>query len=138
MTNHHGINNLIWLWNGEHRDWYPGDAYVDIIGVDIYGGERIYASHAAKFAEAVSYSESGKIVVLSENGSVPDIELMIRDNAMWGFFATWSGDFVLLTSSLNRYSERYTERWLLEKVYSHERVVTLEDLPNLREYPIRD
>lgn len=33
-----GLNNLIWVWTSEtnDRDWYPGDAYVDIIGRDVY------------------------------------------------------------------------------------------------------
>ena len=34
-----GLNNLIWVWTSEtgDADWYPGDAYVDIIGRDLYG-----------------------------------------------------------------------------------------------------
>ena len=29
LTNEYGLNNLIWLWNGQDADWYPGDEYVD-------------------------------------------------------------------------------------------------------------
>jgi mannan endo-1,4-beta-mannosidase len=39
LTNYHDIHNLIWVWNGQHQDWYPGDAYVDIVGTDIYPGK---------------------------------------------------------------------------------------------------
>ena len=48
----YGCNNLIWVWNGQAADWYPGDEYVDIIGEDIYPGERVYAPQTAKFKEA--------------------------------------------------------------------------------------
>ena len=44
LTNVHGLNNLIWVWNGQDAAWYPGDEYVDIIGEDIYPGEHVYTS----------------------------------------------------------------------------------------------
>ncbi|MCL2108956.1 MAG: beta-mannosidase [Oscillospiraceae bacterium] len=137
LTFEHGLNNLIWLWNGQDTDWYPGDEYVDIIGEDIYPGERVYSSQANKFIEAVNYADTPKIVVLSENSVIFDPDLALRDGAMWGFWATWSGDFVLRTPAL-RYSEQYTEKEMLLKAYNHELVVTLEDLPDLKNYPIRD
>ena len=49
------------------------------------------------------------MIVLSENGCLFDPDMAIRDGAMWGFFATWSGEFVLANSKLNRLSEKYTE-----------------------------
>lgn len=136
LTNYHGLNNLIWLWNGQSADWYPGDEYVDIIGEDIYAGERVYTSQVKKYLEAAAYSNERKMVVLSENGCLFDPDLAIRDGAMWGFFATWSGEFVLRSSNLNVLSEKYTEAEMVKKVYSHEAVVTLEDLPDLKSYPI--
>lgn len=36
LTNYHGLNNLIWLWNSVNPSWYPGDAVVDILSTDIY------------------------------------------------------------------------------------------------------
>lgn len=75
MTNEYGLNNLIWVWNGQDADWYPGDEYVDIIGEDIYPGERVYTSQVNKYLEAVHYTEAHKMVVLSENGCVFDPDL---------------------------------------------------------------
>lgn len=137
MTFEHELNNLIWLWNGQHADWYPGDEYVDIIGEDIYAGEHNYVSQISKFIEAVNYTNPPKIVVLSENGTLFDPDLAWRDGAMWGFFATWTTPFVRSSNAVLRYSEEFTEREMLLKVYSHERVITLEELPDLRTYPIR-
>jgi len=138
LTSHHQLNNLIWLWNGQSADWYPGDQYVDIIGEDIYAGERAYNSQIGRFLEASAYPErERKVVVLSENGTVFDFDLAIRDGAMWGFFAVWNGEFVLRNNERVGYSERYTERHILIKAYNHDISVTLRDLPDLKNYPLR-
>lgn len=138
FTGLHGLNNLIWIWNGQDKDWYPGDEYVDIIGEDIYPGERVYTSQMNRYLTALDYTDAKKMIVLSENGCLFDPDLAIRDGAMWGFFATWGGEFVSDNATLNIYSEKYTEESMLKKVYEHEHVITLDELPNLKEYPIRD
>jgi len=130
LTHYHGLNNLIWLWNGEHADWYPGDEYVDIIGEDPYPGPRVYTSQIELFLQAKSFTDAPKMVVMSENGSLFDPDLAVRDGAMWGFFATWKREFVLASRVPPVYSEVWTERWMLEHVYAHERTLTLEDLPD--------
>lgn len=138
LTNEYGLNNLIWLWNGQDKDWYPGDDYVDIIGEDIYPGERIYGSQVNKYLEAVNYTPNTKMTVLSENGCVPDPELIKRDGAMWGFFCTWGGEFVVKDTSNYSLSEQYTEEAMLKKAYKSELVITLDELPDLKSYPIRE
>jgi mannan endo-1,4-beta-mannosidase len=137
LTFEHELNNLIWLWNGEAADWYPGDDYVDIIGEDVYAGERNYASQINKFMQAVNYTYPPKIVTLSENGTIFDPDLALRDGAMWGFWATWGGSFVV-RSGLWLYSEEFTEEEMLIKAYNHDIVVTLDDVPCLRTYPVRE
>lgn len=138
LTNEYGLNNLIWVWNGQNKDWYPGDEYVDIIGEDIYPGERVYTSQVNKYLEAVGYTTPPKMVVLSENGCVFDPELAIRDGAMWGFWCTWNGEFVAKSTAIYSYSEQYTEAEALKRFYSNDAVITLDELPDLREYPIRE
>ena len=128
LTNYHSLNNLIWIWNGQHKDWYPGDEYVDIIGMDIYAGERIHSSQVNKFLEAVAYTETPKMVVLSENGCLFDPELAMRDGAMWGYWCTWNGEFAT--------SEKYNEFSTLKRVYQSEYVITHDKLPDLKTYPI--
>lgn len=138
FTNEHQLNNLIWVWNGQDGDWYPGDEYVDIIGEDIYPGERVYTSQIDRYMKALEYTDAKKMIVLSENGCLFDPDLAIRDGAMWGFFATWGGEFVSVNQSLNVYSETYTEESMLKKVYEHEHVITLDELPDLKTYPISE
>jgi mannan endo-1,4-beta-mannosidase len=134
LTNYHGLNNLIWVWNGQNLDWYPGDDYVDIIGEDIYPGEKVYTSQNAKFNYAQGYTDVHKIIALTENGCLFDPDLAFRDEARWAWFGTWSGDFVI--NSFGGLSEQYTEAHMVEKVYNHEKVITLDELPNLKEYPM--
>lgn len=138
LTDEYGLNNLIWLWNGQDADWYPGDEYVDIIGEDIYPGERVYTSQINKYMEAVNYTNPPKMVVLSENGCVLDPDLALRDGAMWGFWCTWGSEFVAKNTAIFSYSDQYTEEDALKRFYENEAVITLDDIPDLSSYPIRD
>lgn len=134
LTNYHGLNNLIWIWNGQDSAWYPGDECVDIISWDIYSGEHIYNSNASVFLEAAECSTGNKMIVLTENGCVFDSELAFRDGATWGFFCTWSGEYVIKEGTVNEYNSRYTEESVLKRVYGDNRVVTREDLPDIKTY----
>lgn len=133
MTNYHGLNNIIWVWNGQSAEWYPGDAYVDIIGEDLYPGNRVYSSQSGKFREAVEYPQTSKIVAMTENGCLFDPDLAFRDQAPWAWFCTWSGEFVV-QNGYHVLSEEYTEEYMVKKVYQHERVITLDELPDLKNY----
>ncbi len=137
LTDEYQLNNLIWVWNGQDAEWYPGDEYVDIIGEDIYPGEQIYTSQVAKYLEAVNYGIDKKLVYMTENGCLFDPDLARRDGAMWGMWCTWGGEFVAKDIAIFTLSEQYTEESMLKKVYSDPDVITLEDLPDFSTYPIR-
>ncbi|MDD4688269.1 MAG: glycosyl hydrolase [Eubacteriales bacterium] len=128
LTGYHGLNNLIWVYNGQSASWYPGDEYVDIIGEDIYAGNNVHSSQYDMFSAAAKYTDTKKIVALTENGCVPDPDLMIRDGAMWSWFATWGGEYVI--NSSGEISESYTSKEMLRKVYAHDNVITLDELPD--------
>lgn len=126
LTNQYGCSNLIWVWNGQAANWYPGDEYVDVIGEDIYADAHSYGAQNAKFAELLEYPETNKITALTENGVVFDIDSVIASNARWAWFGTWSGGFV---TTGNGYSEQYTEKSIIKKAYDSEYVITLDELP---------
>lgn len=128
LTNVYGCNNLIWVWNGQSPDWYPGDQYVDIIGEDIYADNHAYGAQNSKFIELLEYSNTNKIIALTENGVVYDIDLAIESGTRWAWFNTWSGDFVQRNG---KYSKLYTEAEILNKTYNSEYVITLDELPDL-------
>ncbi|MCI5904900.1 MAG: beta-mannosidase [Oscillospiraceae bacterium] len=133
MTNEYGLTNLIWMWNGQDAEWYPGDDTVDIVSWDIYAGNHVYTSFSGTFAEAALCSSESKLIALSENGCVMDPDLVMRDNARWLFWGTWASPFTLKDYVLN---EEYTEKEMLIKAYNHERTLTLDELPDLKNYPL--
>ncbi|MBR6420425.1 MAG: beta-mannosidase [Oscillospiraceae bacterium] len=133
MVNVYGLHNLIWVWNGQDKEWYPGDKTVDIVGMDIYADKHAYASQSSTFSELTGWSSERKLIALSENGVMPDPELIQRDNAVWNWFATWSGEFV---QEYTRATEAYTEFAMWDKVYQSEDTLTLDELPCLWDYPM--
>lgn len=101
-----GIRNLIWIWTTQNyngnsaqynldSDWYPGDAYVDIVARDLYG----YSAwqNRTEFTE-IQHSYPNKMVTLGECGvdsnsgkafsNVPDFW---NAGAKWLYFMPWYG-----------------------------------------------
>lgn len=135
LTVHHQLHNLIWVWNGQAKEWYPGDDVVDIIGEDIYGGPRSYSSQYGRFHDALDYTATNKMIALTENGTIPDPDLLIQDEAVWAWFCTWAGEFMWMDSNGERvHSDKHTEQGMLYKVYTHPKVITKDKLPNLKTY----
>ncbi len=129
LTNVHGLDNLIWVYNGQAGTWYPGDAYVDIIAEDAYVSARDYESLYNLFYRATRYTDAPKMIGLAENGAIPDPALLVRDNARWLFFITWSDLFVVDPQS-GEISDQYNELEHFTAVYDSETIITLDELPD--------
>ena len=118
MVNHHGLNNLIWVWNTEGRsfedEWYPGNDKVDILGADKYGGGP-GGSWSAVFERVHLRHEGAKMVALSECGSVPDPQNLIDDVAPWLYFCVWNN--MIMDMEKN-------PRALLRRAYNTEYYIT--------------
>lgn len=128
LTNTYGCNNLIWVYNGQSADWYPGDEYVDIVGEDIYPGNHVYDPQVSRFKQAISYGSKTKITALTENGCIFDIDSAVSINALWCWFMTWGGEFTVNGSN---YSEKYTEKSIIKKMYASKYSLTLGSLPKI-------
>ena len=128
LTNTYGCNNLIWVYNGQSADWYPGDEYVDIVGEDIYPGNHVYDPQVSRFKQAISYGSKTKITALTENGCIFDIDSAVSINALWCWFMTWGGEF---TSNGSNYSEKYTKKSVIKKMYASKYSLTLGSLPKI-------
>lgn len=128
LTNTYGCNNLIWVYNGQSADWYPGDEYVDIVGEDIYPGNHVYDPQVSRFKQAISYGSKTKITALTENGCIFDIDSAVSINALWSWFMTWGGEFTVNGSN---YSEKYTEKSVIKKMYASKYSLTLGSLPKI-------
>lgn len=135
LTYTHQLNNLIWIYNGQSPDWYPGDEYVDMIAEDVYTRPYDYESHYNRFSRALEYTGKTKMIGLSEIGVIPDPDLMYRDHACWLFFITWNDEFIVDKKS-RKISDQYNGLDHFIEVYNHSRIVTLDELPRLDLYPI--
>lgn len=143
MTHEKGLNNLIWVYNGQGDDWYVGDDKADIIGDDPYtinNKNSLYALDRAR-ANRFKYqlrASGTKMIGMSENAPIPDIDKMFDKNTKWLFFCTWMREYVALKESnseygmTNRYNDEFTSVEELKKIYSDSRVLTLEDMKDLR------
>lgn len=128
LTNTYGCNNLIWVYNGQSADWYPGDEYVDIVGEDIYPGNHVYDPQVSRFKQATNYGSKTKITALTENGCIFDIDSAVSINALWCWFMTWGNEFTVNGSN---YSEKYTEKLVIKKMYASKYSLTLGSLPKI-------
>jgi mannan endo-1,4-beta-mannosidase len=91
LAEHHGLNNLLWVWNanapnqwaGAYADFYPGAAYVDVLAVDIYGADwkQSHYDDLLKLAD-------GKPIALGEVGEMPTPAVLDKQ-PRWTWFMTW-------------------------------------------------
>lgn len=110
LTNHHHLNNLLWVWNGDDVDWYVGDDKCDIISNDV-GQDDIYKS---EFEKAYRVTNGTKMLALSETGIVPDVDKALSQGVHWTYWMTWQD------AVKNRSDEELTA------IFNSLKVVTLE------------
>lgn len=128
MTNYHKLNNLIWVWNGQDKDWYPGDEYCDIAALDIYSPAYDYGTSPNTLEEVSAWAGNNKLVTMSECATMPDPDLIVRDNAYWLWFAVWNWDYIVVNGT-PELSDAYTSFDMMEKVYNSEVIITRDELP---------
>ena len=128
------LNNLIWVWNintdpafgydysALNAAWYPGDDYVDIVAVDIYDPLNDHNSAANYYNKIVSDVGTNKMIALSENGAIPDIDSIAEDKAYWSYWMTWSQ-----TWSGNFLEKTPTGMW--KRNLDDERIIALDNMP---------
>lgn len=137
-----GLNNLIWVWTlavawqqdlTEGIKWYPGDEYVDVVGIDMYN-----VSDASQSQATYSFMKKvwpDKQIVLSECGNVPLIKEQWKAGAHWLWFMPWydytrTNDPQSTDFKENRHSHAEAIWW--KATMSYKRVVTRDELPVLK------
>lgn len=136
LTEEYKLDNLIWEWTGSTSpaasEWYPGDDVVDIIGYDKYNaadGLPNLSSIASTFYSLVQSTDCQKMVAMTENDSIPSLENLVNDKAAWLYFCPWYMNY--LTSEQNNPVDNLIE------IYNSDYCITLDELPDLKTYPIR-
>lgn len=122
-TEHHRLDNLVWVWNTNaprdrpgdeayaYRDFYPGAEVVDVLAADVY--QRDYKqSHHDDLAELAD----GKPIALGETGELPD-PAILEQQPRWAWFMPWG----CLVFKSNRMEN-------LRALYDAPRVLSLADV----------
>lgn len=141
MVNTNGVKNLLWVWNintdptygydysALNGAWYPGDEYVDIVAVDVYDPLLNHNSGANYYNKIISEVGTNKLIALSENGAIPDIDSIAEDKAYWSYWMTWSQ-----TWNGNFLDKTPTDMW--KKNLDDERIIALDDMPGWADYDV--
>ncbi|CAG7618367.1 hypothetical protein PAESOLCIP111_02108 [Paenibacillus solanacearum] len=124
LSKEKGLNNLIWIYSASLKlndAWYPGDAYVDIVGTDLYykndTPNDIYSK--AKYDGLVKLG-GGRPVALTENGVIPDPQKLLDKGFLWSWFLTWHTTYLKDNNTDDD----------LRRFYHHDLVITREELPS--------
>ena len=125
-----GVKNMIWVFNPEGStvtSWDPGSEYYDVLSIDIYNSANDHSSNASAFDKFKSASNGTKILALSENGPIPDVNNMHTDEAVWSWwmpwYSTWSGTWPSQTKDA-----------VWKSNMDDERILSLEDMPGWDKY----
>ena len=139
MAKTNKLTNLIWVWNintdpkfgydysALNAAWYPGDEYVDIVAVDIYDPLNDHNSAANYYNKIVSDVGTSKMIALSENGAIPDIDSIAENKAYWSYWMTWSQ-----TWSGNFLEKTPADMW--KRNLDDERIIALDNMPGWDKY----
>ena len=127
-----GVNNLIWDFNPKDAatmSWTPGETYYDVLSVDIYNAANDHQSNSSAFIDLTNKAGTNKIISLSENGPIPDVDKMYEDGATWSWWMpwyespSWNGGYVSQTAA---------SVW--QKNLADERIITLDKMPGWDNY----
>ena len=134
MDKYHGLNNLIWVWNGSSGDYFPGEDYCDVIGQSFY--ENSPSPFAGRFSALAGMTDVPKLLAVTNCDRLPSPDYMRRDSAMWSWFSAGSGNCMITNNG--ELSEKYTSWQNLHDIYNSELCVTLDELPDFEEYAFQE
>ena len=130
ITEYHRLTNILWVWDGESYDYYPGDDFCDFVGMDIYTSSDI--SGSSRMLDAIGYTIRKKGTALTECGRIPSPDTLTRDGAYWLWFALWKGDYIINPNGTVQYS--HVTATELDYAYNNSLFITLDELPDFSMY----
>ena len=122
-TNHHKLNNLIWVWNPNtprdrpndeawpYAEFYPGNQYVDILAGDVYRNDYKQSHHD----ELIELGK-GKPIALGEVGQIPTPEILNKQ-PYWAWYMPWGYLHFVLNDEAS-----------IGKLMASEQVLTLDEI----------
>ena len=93
LVNYHKLNNLIWVWSVdrptrpgmEFSNFYPGNKYLDILALDVYGSD-----FKQDYYDQLLALSQGKPITLGEVGTPPTPEILDKQ-PKWSYWIIWAG-----------------------------------------------
>ncbi len=132
MTDYFGLDNLIWIWNGQSADTLVDKSTFDIAAVDIYlSDEQKFGSRYDQFAALQKLVGSEKLIALSECCCVPDVDASFRDKSVWSFFGLWYGDYIM--NENGEFSDKYVSKDNFIRAYNSSGVITLDEYKEMKD-----
>lgn len=137
-----GVDNLIWVWTqssawgkpySDGYRWYPGDNYVDIVGMDIYNETNASTIRTKCYDFLKEYSPT-KLVALTECGNVAKMGQQWAAGTKWLYFMPWYDYNVSNDTNSNAFNQTSHSNaniaWWNE-AFSHDYVLTRDDVKEL-------
>ncbi len=118
-TNVLHLDNLIWVWNCPVKEAYPGDAYVDIVSMDIYLSNYEKTDYHQQYDQLIQATSPYKTAALAEVGYMPDIQLLSQSHTPWAYYMTWSKEFCI--------GEQYNSVNQLKSMYQNSYAICAEN-----------
>lgn len=117
------LNNLIWVLchSGQPAaEFDPGEAYYDLAGTDSYSQEPVRKD---MYERVKQIHGAERPIPYHECGTIPDPDLCAAQGVNWSWWMLWSREYVT-----------GYDKEMLKKVYSHDNVLTLDELPPIMDY----
>jgi mannan endo-1,4-beta-mannosidase len=123
FVNHHGLDNLIWVWNTNaprdrpndeafaYEEFWPGHEYVDVLAADVYHEDWKQSHH-----DDLARLARGKPIALGEVGTPPTPETLAAQ-PRWAWFMPW-GNLVLWGKGPER----------LKALFADDRILTRDEV----------
>ena len=121
MVKERKLNNLIWIQSFAetiNRDWFPGNSYVDIIGLSSYDDNSAPQQESFNKAEII-INKNFAPVAYEECAVIPDPDECKKTGAVWSWWMQRPAPY------LTKMNQEY-----LSKVYYNDLIITLNKLPD--------
>ncbi|MEQ8934970.1 MAG: glycosyl hydrolase [Amphiplicatus sp.] len=96
LTEKHGLREMAWTWSSDKESvdvarYYPGDAFVDVVGADLYSRDRSGPMYETAKTN-VSELRPSDVFAFTEIGLLPSPEIFTAIKPAW--FLLWGGEFM--------------------------------------------
>ena len=98
-----------------------------MLSVDIYNNANDHQSNSSAFIDLTNKAGTNKILSLSENGPIPDVDKMYEDGATWSWWMPWYDSW-----SAGYISQTSVDVWA--KNLADDRIITLDEMPGWDNY----